>query len=131
MVSYKRRKRTNTKSLWKKLQKNVNEGGIRKQFGKQEKFGGVYRTDSVRPMSPDLKSVKFKKNSSKEDLEIQSPEPEDPLDKARSINKCGQITLMLAIIIFNIVFWLVAIQKFLRPVEEYYHDYLANRGPQE
>ena len=43
----------------------------------------------------------------------------DPYQKVKRLNKMAQVGYIVVILIFNVIFWAIAIEEFLRPAEEY------------
>jgi hypothetical protein len=41
------------------------------------------------------------------------------LTRAKGVNKAGKILLLLIIVLFNVVFWTIAINEYLTPPENY------------
>ena len=52
---------------------------------------------------------------------IYDPEPVDPLAYAKKINNMGKVGLLLVIIIFNAIFWTMALNEYLLPADYYIH----------
>ncbi len=44
---------------------------------------------------------------------------EDPLRYAKRFNTFGKVVYIVTVVVFNIVFWIVAINEFVIPPEEY------------
>jgi len=48
------------------------------------------------------------------------PKPEtDPLQSAKRFNRFGKIVYVVCVVVFNVVFWSVALAEFYTPAEHY------------
>lgn len=44
---------------------------------------------------------------------------QDPLKRAAGVNRAGKVILLLIVVIFNLVFWTIAINEYITPAETY------------
>ena len=55
-----------------------------------------------------------------------SPKDDDELKGAKRLNRAGTVLFALIAVIFQFIFWIVALKEFYRPAEEYIHIHKKN-----